>query len=909
MSFSQLPEIILKLRQSDQQIIDEAQKQIFELQNQNPVEFLEACADYILSNSAVDLFVSQQCTILIRNTLKPFKKTEFKSNWISLSSELQNKIKQALYRGLMFEDVSIRNSSSSLLSDIFLISSPQEKNEFVPTIVQLINQPEEFGEIAKLGGIQLMANIFVYSKEFLRECPEQCLQSTEIMIPIITEVLASSNSVEWNRSSLELLINICKSPQLISSKLLENDISSLFTSILSCFISYTDDIPFHQLVYNALYEMMTLLFLSLNDVYENIVENLVSDLDSEDSEIFDMACTFWSEFSEFNRNYKMPKPESDQEVGEKPDYISILVDLFIPKLLVNLSKDIEDDEMRFDKNNKRVPLSAKKLIIEMCYFNPSQIIEGCISFYKENIDNEQWRATSAALYALQTVIEWYGLTDVRAGSSVWNQCYETVKDKLHHPSTVVREVAYLIIQEIIDFGFNIQRDKIDEIIDLLFQAQIDLSPFDGNFCLRIFSSIVDKYELSEDLYGNFAKICFNIYERPEIFQYDLLENATSVIIQIVKKNKYSPRSQGIFDYIVKHVFELMEKTITVEMPNEQRIPLQASFCEIFRRIRSENTPNSEINPVFINILDNIVEIMQKGYAHSEIFNVIAEFIDYIDYVNDPPTDKTRIYYYDILLNNILPIIANKDSSLLKSNSELITKVFQIISYPSVQFHDRINKLQGQTDYSEIVAFCKKVSPDILEILISNLSDFDIMPKDILFPLLEAIGNVFSALTFEVVQTEFSDILDQIVQKMVSLFDLNDPEYNLPLCNISFLLFKAYIQMHDGGEDIIKFKKFYRKAFKLFEKEVEKSTMETRFYFINFLNVLTLSPFNQSFPFLLSKNIKELINQLKNPASLGFQQKSSNVNDPEIQEVVLFMESVNVIQSHIQTRYSKLLSKK
>ena len=842
------------LRSQDQEVVNEAQRQLFELKQTQPLELLSTCADFILG-SEVQLFAARQSLILIRNILKPTQNFPFQKAWNSLGTELQSKLKDTLLRGLLFDDKIIRSYSALLSEQIFHFEKKEDRLQFWPKLQSIKENPEECGETGKLGVMEAMDYVFKDSQFYKEESIEQCSEAAEEMSILVAETLNNESSIEWKETALNLLLTISQSNSVVSKALNDDTLAgNLFTGILGCFISFPGEYKFHSLCYTALYQMIKLHFMQISSIFEQIAETVMNDLDSTDAEYFDMCCNFWKDISSLELNYDPSKHEEE----EKPELISPLIIVLIPKLLSQFSTDIEDDQLRNEKNTKRKPISASNLIQVLYIFDQERIEAVLNEFYLTYIDGDQWNAVSAALYAVITKMKCLHAMKSTPDMAFFTENYPKIISKFQFPECplVLRESIYNVLKTAFQFKYRLPLDVIQELINNLF-AFSEISLYDSFYIFKIINQIVINIQLTDANIVELLNTCFRYFKNPDSFDGRILKEIEKVITSILVKKSYLISNDILQQLIQRTVDHMNSYSISLEMTDEKRFILQGTLCSIFLTISKTSPPDPENIRFIPEIIPSLVEVIQNGFINPDIFIVLAEFLYYLE-------PSARVEYYQPLLEKIKQIFEEKDMSLIGMAGILISKTFPIFIYPEIM---------SVPGYQELIEFCISMSNLLIDSLLTILIE-STLDLPMFISLLEALGYAFSSVitrgaTEEALQ--YDEQVDTAISICSRLLMSEIPnEYELQLITASLLIYRTLFVICDNPERLSEHKRDTLKIIRRMKNYNSSTPLNniTLIHFINFVNDAMKSPYHNALTFLTADVMFTLIKEIKAAYSIN-----------------------------------------
>lgn len=395
------PEIILELfqnfRSSDNEQVQSVNKQLIFYKENFPGEALLIASNFLMDDSYED-YVFQFSAIYINNILSPTLYVLEVNNrytfWKKLDEETRNSIKQGTFRGLMYSNSVIRSLCAKAIS---LIARIEVKNSNYPDLFDNIFQiifDDQFGEWAKIGGIQAIKELLlIHTKK------DPVIPKNANIEEIGSNIFQITTTVLQNQQVSDEFKNEAADCLRVSLPYFASFIQDQFKTLLEFILSI---LPIGVTAYKLLLKFCKTFYDQLaTDPMKQIFDEVSKDIESVDPNRQILAINFWYRFSK----YEFKILSRDQEIHNISNQLS---EAFSQPFLNILPNAVgEFDASLFEEANLNelpdVIICCLKQFAQISQ-NQETVANNVVNFFQEFHSNENPIYRYSSILSLQTIV-------------------------------------------------------------------------------------------------------------------------------------------------------------------------------------------------------------------------------------------------------------------------------------------------------------------------------------------------------------------------------------------------------------------------------------------------------------------------------------------------------------------------
>jgi len=593
----------------DQSIIDSLNA----LKAQNQSAFLLICVDVVLLDD-VSFRAAKLGIITIGNILRPSIKNsieEIKGFYQYFSGDEKVRIKQALFRGLMFNDESIAETSAYSLSYLIQIEYSMRIYTNIISDLNSIIFSDTYCEITRFSALKSI--YYILDRRIL------WVISTDTGKPIFDAFLETFNYVYENVVTLRALPPtfltmmtkaITKSihPQYSfrfyyrnNFEVLEKIVQFLFEAFVFC----NED--FEKMFFKLLSKLLYLFYkdsISLHQPILTLLNEIVEDgLEYRKN----IALQFLKSYAK--SLYKITINNS--LINIEVDHFDPFVDLLYPLLSCVSQKEMSED----DSNNNSLALLAMDCLSTFMKSFGENLWEKCYEYASQCLASEEWPLVYSGLNALRAIVR------IKPALSVIIQDFDVILSISEHSNSMIRESSLLLISQIISecyfFDFELLNEEKSSILTTLCIGQLDTNTWTASLYINLLKSVFDLpyLQVNEDLIKSAIDSLLIYLSSTAEFEDKLINSIIIALISLFKNKSIS------FDSHIKYIQVIIDKINESILVASQK-SIQALICIIGFLAHNNHYIIDEDYLVYItNFLFSINENHHDNFGIDAIFSI------------------------------------------------------------------------------------------------------------------------------------------------------------------------------------------------------------------------------------------------------------------------------------------------
>jgi len=685
----------------------------------NPFELLLQ-GSYIILDDRFDESIVTSAITVIPDILKPnIVRTEqiIHDGYFSLSENDRVMIKQAFFRGLMYENFVIRSAAARGIHFIAVLEYPKIWPNLFDDLFSLISTQNLYSHI---GGIMAFEELLSHGYITVRYKGFNAIG--EKVLASCLDLMKKEVDQKLKIVAVKCLIAALDTFQRVYS---ENNYKNLIIEAILISIYEAQDDEFHRSLTILLYAYISVVIhiLTEEDVSEIFKAlNQSADVENE-SRCLDFV-HFWSEFA------RIESKESNNE-----EYTMVFSRILAPELLPFLFAIIETTNIG-DLGDSESYTLAKESFECICSFAlsaPSELLSYSIPYFQEKITSSTESHVIAALCAIQAITKIKRNDSTEEAIMVFNTSiefiYSVFEDLLSYTTYSIRNIRLSSLAVLCDI---VKGKKVEVTIELFHSinsvfdtlVSINESSSLGQY-FRLLRFVFESYHFEEstNFLGDISEIIFNMFDR--MSHLPILNSEKDKLLEDFYDSVRS-YIHYLPEYHCQIIIPYYEQTLVAlqHSINQERLRSQLFFV-LFTIIRKLENVIRDYLPPLVDMLIDLLNRSEELICGNAIYTFAAIFGCYkID-------SQDTIY-------TLFPFLIN---SILSENSSLIKPTIFCLSYIY--------------DYCSI---SDQFSSQLIDALFRTLINKNYNPNT-RHELIRGIGIVFQNTSGEL----FIDIRDQLIE--------------------------------------------------------------------------------------------------------------------------------------------------
>ena len=700
----------------------------------NPIQAIQYCIALINSND-FSFPVYAQCFIAIK---RAFARTN-PNTWKGDMEQLINDLHLALYRGLMFEDITVQNTAANDLG-LFCCQLYNYIDTF-PPLKQIIDASEsEYSIIIKTGVLQALC-------EIVSSCPVEPDENNSSffadIIQFCQNTLQKLSSIELEEYRQRIILDSMASFFAVSPSVL-NDLpkfNAIFKSLNNC-LTLCKEGNTALSIFKCAYNACTLIYSNLRQFYNPELYNLIDKGLRYPNQ--SMPCLIF--LKEMLSNQISKNLTNDFDIAE------LLMNNFHTSL-VSIMESQTDFDLTPDDNEDSPIITLIEVLSGIYSIRNEEYFRIVERYFNENITSSKPNIIYASLAFISTVL----LIDEEI-------TYEFFINALQ------------LIQE------NINPDKYDDSMQLLIhQSCIVISsiltqfPFSQRYIQYDMASFLDIPEYFIGHEDNYIKYSFLIVDAFLQSRY-LIKEREEILIRIESliHSVFSKTDRMLNityrEAVIRSFSTLMSRTYHLSTLYD----ISKDVVDCITRITASLNETDETyhnSVLLIRDLIRVLIITVKRVKHS------------LELQSHFPDD-----FFISLIQKMTTILKKREYLMNDDIISLMIYIISILKFKADEFvklilPEMIENLKQKENIPSFYSACKAIttlfktlkqkmephSNEIIELLFTSLAESP--PFELISPILKCLGIIFKELPFAVKQYSdtYIDILDFYSS---SRFDIN-----------------------------------------------------------------------------------------------------------------------------------------
>lgn len=536
LSFDQFLEVVESAFNQEQSpdAIQEANNLIYEFREKSTQQFLIYSAEIILLENVTD----KQATIAINFIKSVLKQSRYIGIdyiiqiWDSIPEEQRMQLKQALIRGIMFQDDKIRNSFAATLAIILKIEFPERWPDFFDVIVTLC-QDQSYGTSSVLGVIKTLGDAFM-SHNFIRpRYTEEREKALNVVRSLVFQVLEQDVDVSMKIEAVNMFTNSINTTFFRNFRGDPDLVEKSFQNILGNF-----EIE-NEKLHDSIYDFFLMIFKKVDDLYPHpiteIAQAITQDLQSGNLQFQKAALSFMTKCAKEEQEFSIEKKRKREMVFTQTcsENFTELILPFLAAISDSYDGDGADDSLS---------CYALQTLKSFASFDEENVLSNVMEYFEQFKENEDHKIRSSSVIALKSVLK----TNLDIEKAIW-PCFSDIVNLAQDQNILVRLYSQDFIASYIKKNFlmddrNKEIQFIVEFATELLQQDIQQA-IEGCKVLTNFIKRYQKEDIStplgdEEVFGVILKSLWSQVDRPEILEPKFYDKVRKAIRKLCMRSPY-----------------------------------------------------------------------------------------------------------------------------------------------------------------------------------------------------------------------------------------------------------------------------------------------------------------------------------------------------------------------------------
>lgn len=513
---------------SNPERIEEANKYVTELIQNEMEKALQMSVVVVLTDGIPPVAVKQALNIL-RIVFTPkysLQLSALKQKWIHFTDETRTQIKQAIIRGLFFEDPSTRGLAAV---DLMLLAqldwSRAEEELIVGALAGPFSDTENYNDVCRIGCCQALQELV--QNKFITSSSSIAVERAPIYMGFLTryiEGLNGENSVELLRIFLTLFPVFGDVFRDFENR---GNLIRMIASKLS-----VPRYHLHVVVYQVLLEIVRHFYgdscVEGNPVMELIFAITIASLKSNDPELVEPSLTFWMHLARFERKILRGQTQEYLGLAEKA------LEQLLPVFFTCIQNTPFDEPPLDDFNSIDVSVLGEQCLKAFSAVAPVPVAKAIVETAPGLLKSSEWKQRAGGLIAFWCLVD---IPNIEFGRQIFVTNFTQFLPFLADSSPVVCDNALCLLRDLLITYPEVAYDSSS--VNELLNAINTITTSNLTVLCRVMT-----------LFSAYAKVSLSNMEKSTLRNYPDMPIYNAIMEVLLSKLEYSESAEY---HVITHV--------------------------------------------------------------------------------------------------------------------------------------------------------------------------------------------------------------------------------------------------------------------------------------------------------------------------------------------------------------------